>query len=456
MKQKLITIILICIILPGYGQEIVSLDYRQFVEKVLQHSKDIAISKNEIKLALVEKQKAMAQLLPQAGAEGGYKRYLNPEYIFMEFPDFKQFEIDPETGDVYLPESWQKFKASLNNTFSVGAVLNQTLFSLKAFYDVATANEYQQLIEAKQQLILQEVLLESSKAFLGTLLLHQSYELDKRSLVDAKENLKSINAKYQNGLSSRFDYLQANVNCKNAEVEAQKSERLLRDAENNLKLLCNIPAKDSLILIPFNSNSLSNPISFNDAEPTNNLNHKLSLTHINMLSKELKSKKAAYYPTIKGQLGYTYYAINDDFKPNENVNSFGHAAITLSIPILSGGYNRAVVKESTLKLLNAEIEHDYLFKKINNDLLSCNNAIIEARLNIETATETEQLAKEAYELAKVNSTKGLLSQRELQEARLVYETSSLALAEAKYRYHCNILDHQKLNGTFLKNLKIQL
>ena len=455
MKQRLVIIILSCVAIPIYGQQKIQLDFQQFIDMVLQHSKEITISNNDVKLALVEKQKAMSQWLPQAGAEAGYKRFLSPEYIFMEFPDFKQFEIDPETGDVYLPESWQKFKASLNNTFSAGVVIDQTLFSLKALYDVATAKSYQQLVDEKKQLILQEVLLESSKAFLGTQLLHKTYLLDKNSLADAKENLIDIEAKYKNGLVSRFDYLQANINYKTAEKNAYKSARLHDEAINSIKLLCNIGLQDSLKLEPFEESILSNLTNLYNTQPENNLNYKLSLAHINILSKELKSKRAAYYPTLKGQLGYTYYAINDDFRLNGNLNSFSHASFTLSIPILSGGYNRALVKESKIKLRNAQIKHEFNAKEINKDISNCIKENIETQLNIETAAETEIMAKEAYELAKSNSKNGLISQRELQEAKLLYEKCSIALSEAKYENRCNILYYYKLNGTLIQKLKNQ-
>ncbi len=453
---KFLTLFLLASLLQkGSGQEIITLDYKQFVEKVMQHSKDLKLSENDVKLSLVEKQKAMALWFPQAGAEGGYKRYLNPEYIFMEFPDFSQFQIDPETGEVFLPESWQKFKASLNHTFSAGVVLNQTLFSLKALYDIKTAQSYRQLQDEKKQLILQEVLFESSKAFLGAQLLYKTSFLDKNGLADAKENLHDAESKYKNGLVSRFDYLQASVNFKIAEKDALKSERLHNEAINSIKLLCNIPIEDTLILAQFEESTFPVPVALNNNQPESNLDYKLSLAHIKVLSKELKSKRAAYYPTLKGQFGYTYYAINDDFKLNENVNSFSHASVTLSIPILSGGYNRALIKESKIKLQNAQVEQEFLAKEINKNLLNCIKEITESQLNIDAVWETEVMAKEAYKLAKLNVKTGLVSQREWHEAKILYEKCSIALLEAKYKYRCNILYYYKLNGTLLQNLKIQ-
>ncbi|ACF15173.1 outer membrane efflux protein [Chloroherpeton thalassium ATCC 35110] len=427
--------LLLIIIFFGFqsGGVAKELKLNDYLAKVKESNKDIKLAKQDLAVAEANNQEAWSLALPKISAEATYNHNFKDIYMYADFSSFGLSGI-------------QKFRTNRNNTFGLTAGITQTLFSLEVNSALKAASEYEKMTDFIYNASEQQVITAAKKVFYQTLLLKKVWEVSKAAEENAEKNYLNVKVKFENGVASEFEMLQAEVRWKNLIPQTAESKRNMDIALINLKNLAGIPIEEQL-----------DPAGQLDVYPT--LPQKLTLEEIlksrpdynallweeKLRTTNISAERANFYPKLSASLGYSYSAQSDDFKLEEENHAIA-GGLTLSIPLYTGGYTDAQVEKAIIDRNKTQIEieknTDQIFQEISQIWLR----LEEANKRIESSRSTLQTAKKAFEIAEVSNQQGLATQLELKDSRVAYDQANLTYFAAVYDYLAAYFDWEQAIG----------
>jgi outer membrane protein TolC len=398
-------------------------DLDAFIKLVEKNSKDLRMAQKELEMADAQYKEALSTALPKIMAEATYNRNLGKMYLYVDFPDF-------ETGEI----TKQKFQISYNNDYSATAVLQQTLFSLQVGDALRAATQYEKLTEYIYETSHQTIVAIAKKGFYRALLLHKIWEVNEAAEKNAMENYENVKQKFNNGLVSEYDLLQAEVNWKNKIPETSLSKR---NYEMGLVLLknfagisvdTNISLAGSLETFP----SLPDSLTFDEilkARPDFNA----LLWEKNLRETAVSAEKSNHYPYLTGHFVYNFTAASDEFNLDRKNNAY-FVGVTLQLPIFTGGYTSAQVQKARINLDKTEIRLLQSQDDISRSIKNIRLRLREASSRIQSAGATRESARRAFEIAQSSADNGMATQLELNASRIQLEMAALNYYVATYDY----------------------
>jgi outer membrane protein TolC len=411
-----------------------------------------AVKDNNLQLKIAEKEKdyikkgtaeALAAYLPQINFQGTYQRNFNDQKMYIEFPDFSN--IDSETGDI--PITLQEFDIGFNNDFQANFLLEQNIVSLKSIYELKASRIYSKIGELEYTSKTNEIVCNAKKMFLQTVLMKHVYELNLETENNAYYNYIATQNKFNNALASEMDLLQSKIRWENEIPKTKQAKRNYLILQNNLKTIAGLPSTDSIIA-EYNFSLYKKQNEEKEiAKVFENREDYQILKQDNKLKKTLINKeKDECIPTIKGQLGYSYLCNSDEWKCNENVNKPFYVGLTLTVPIVSGGYRNTRIKKAKLQYDISNYQEDDAKLSITIEVQNLEMKLQEEASIISSAETTLQTAKRGYELGLRNSETGLISQLDLRKYSEDMKRAQLNLYYAIYNYECSLIDYNNAIG----------
>ena len=404
-------------------------DLDEFLELVRQNSKDLKLAEQELEMAKAVKKEAWATALPKIGAQGNYRRNLLKNYLFAEIG-----------GEV------QKIDLTFNNEFAFNTALSQTLFSFKVGNALTAAKQYGQLTDFIYDASEQGIITFAKKGFHQALLLKKVWEIAVSSERSAHDNYMNIQQKYENGLVSEFELLQAEVVWKNKVPETMEVKRNYDLLIANLKNFAGIPEEEEINL---KGNLEIFPIKPEQESMENVLgirpDFQAMVWEKRLRETGVKVAKADYFPYLDGSFIYTFSSQSNIWHFDNRNNNFILGA-TLTIPIYTGGYTGAQLQKARVELEKSRINIDKNKDKISNELTNIFLRLDEAEKRIQSAKGTLNSANKAFKIAEVSADNGLITQLELKDTRIFNDQANLNYYKAVYDYLDAYFDWEKATG----------
>ena len=411
----------------------------RFLILVEENSKDLQLAQKDLELADARYREALSTALPKIFAQANYNRNLGKMFLYVDFPDF-------ETGETVR----QKFQISYNNDYSATAMIQQTLFSLQVGAALRAANQYEKLTDYVYKTSHQSILSIAKKGFYRALLLKKIWEVKKATEQNAMENYENVKMKFENGLVSELDLLQAEVNWKNKIPETTQAQRNFEMGMVLLKTFAGIPVENDVTL---DGNLDSYPVMPDSMQFDLILelrpDYNALLWERNLRETGVLAQRSDYYPNLTGRFVYNFTASSDRFDfDRQNSNYF--VGLNLHIPIFMGGYQRAQVQKAKINLdksdINIKKAQDDIFQSIKNIRLR----LKEAYNRIQSAGTTRETAYQAFEIAQTSADNGLATQLELKDARVQVEQAVLNYYVATYDFLDAHIDWEFATGEVKK------
>lgn len=422
MAHRLIGIVLIVLIsiFTGFSQ---SYTLEQFIQLVEKNSKDLQMAQKELEMADAQYREALSTALPKIFAEGTYNRNLAKMFLFVDFPDV-------DTGEM----TSQKFQLSFNNDFNAMAMIQQTLFSLQIGDALRAASQYEKLTNYVYDYSHQTIITIAKKGYYRALLLKKVWEVKEAAEKNARENFENVEKKFENGLVSEFEMLQAEVNWKNKIPETSQAKRNYEMGMVMLKTFAGIELETPLVLegnldsYPVLPDSLGLETVLKQRADYNAL-----LWERNLRKTNVSAQKSEFFPYLTGHFVYNFTSSSDKFDFDRR-NSAYFVGVKLNIPIYTGGYTGAQVQKARIDLDRTDIKvlqsQDEVFRSIKNIRLR----LREAYSRILSADKTRESAFRAFEIAETSADNGMATQLELADSRVQLELAVLNFYVATYDY----------------------
>ncbi|WP_019276693.1 TolC family protein [Vibrio coralliilyticus] len=277
-------------------------------------------------------------------------------------PDYEKAKIGVQIGETGVASSRSSLLPSLSatasanwnedsdNTNTYGATLSQTIWdsSLWSDLDEAQANYLRTELELSQAH--NELAQKLLATYLDVASAQGDLRLAKNKLEEGNKLLKIIEKRYQAGKVKSIDVEEIRATLVTDKAGILSAQAKLEEKRAELGALINqMPEHvdqirtDNLIQPPMLVESQEQWLKLaKDSSP------ELLVAAQKVKASEFarQSAKGGYYPTVKGNLGYS----DDDKYSNGEFN----AGLTLSVPIDLNGATRAKVDEASLNILSAK------------------------------------------------------------------------------------------------------
>ena len=404
-------------------------DLDAFLGLVRENSKDLKLAEEELKMADARKKEAWATALPKIGAQGDYRRNLLKNLLFAEF-----------NGEI------QKIDLTFNNEYSFNASLTQPLFSFQIGNALTAANQYESMTDYIFEASEQGIITFAKKGFYQALLLKKVWDIAALSEQSSKDNYENVKEKYENGLVSEFELLQAEVGWKNKIPQTMEAQRNYDLLIANLKNFAGIPDEQSLIL----TGNLEIYPAKPEREPTEDVlgirpDFQAMLWENRLRETGIKAARDGYFPYLDGSFIYTFSSRSNEFQLDNRNNNF-ILGLSLTIPVYTGGYTGAQVQKARVELEKSKINIDKNKDNITNELTNIFLRLDEAEKRIQSAKGTLSSAEKAFKIAEVSADNGLITQLELKDALLFNDQANLNYYKAVYDYLDAYFDWEKATG----------
>lgn len=440
-------LIYILLVLLFYGQLIAadSTAYKidQFLDLVEENSKDLRLAQKEREMADALYKEALSTALPKINAQGTYNRNLGKMFLYVDFPDF-------ETGAI----TRQKFQMSYNNDFAASVNLQQTLFSLQVGDALRAADQYEKFSEYLYDYSHETIVAIAKKGYYRALLLKKIWEVRGSAELNAQENYENVRNKYDNGLVSEMELLQAEVNWKNKSPETTQARRNYEMGMIMLKNFAGIPVETGIKLDgdlefhPAMPDSMDFPSILEKRPDFNAL-----LWEKNLRETNVRAQKSDFYPYLTGHFVYNYAASSDEFALDRENSSY-FVGVTMHVPVYLGGYRSAQVQKARIDLNKSEIRMDKSRDDILQNVKNIRLRLREAYSRILSAGVTRETAMRAFKIAQTSSENGLATQLELKDARVQVEQAVLNYYVATYDYIDAYVDWELATGKVAKGFNV--
>lgn len=397
-----------------------SLSIEEAILLGFKSNRDIQIQEQEVNSAKAGILQARSGFLPKVTANAGYSRSSS----VLTLPQTQALKKDSGIFTGY------------KNDNKVGIEIDQAIYNGGANF----ANLKQSAIKLKIQ---EETLrarkldtgFEVKRLYYGLLLAHEAETIAADLLGQAKSHYEDVKKKYEEGTSSRFDFLQSKVQVSKLMPELIKAKNAVELIDAELKKILGIKIQASVTL---KDKFMYEPVEINESEflkaaYLDKPEMSLMALGVDVNKWSMEAAKSGHNPQVNAGLGYNYRSndIGDMF--NRRHNNW-NAGITVSIPIFDGFSTKAKVDEAKARYAQAILQKDDLTEQVALDVRKACLDLQKAQSIIDSQKDNIEEAKEALKIAQVSYDNGEGTNLEVIDAQVSLSQVEKNLSEAIYDY----------------------
>jgi outer membrane protein len=429
-----------------YAQgDVSSFSLDEAVQYGLSRSPQMRLAQAEIAASEAQIMEYRSIGIPKVNASGAYSYYFAiPTQIL---PDFLSPAVDGrlltydliEPGQVIPPsEGGVAAQFGTRNILNLGIEASFMVFDPAFFAGLKAIKNARSLAMRQKE---SQVFTLKANIIKAYLTLAYNYEVKKslaNDLATARKSLQEAKSFFENGFLEELDINRLEYTVSMLETEAEKMEQFIQLSENLLKFQINYPLEQPISITNswqdlsgrFAAESLESQLNMAPNRPE----VKVIETTQTLLSLQIASTKAGYYPTLRG-----FAALNGQLLRNDLFNGSENpwfpaslAGLNLSIPIFDGNLRKAQIRSQRIEWEKAGIQKEQLETairlEVDNARINLNNAI-KTFMNQE---KNKALAEKIYRTAQVKFREGVGSSLELTQAESDVLRAQTSLLDANF------------------------
>ncbi|MFI3279097.1 MAG: TolC family protein [Rikenellaceae bacterium] len=299
---------------------------------------------------------------------------------------------------------------------------------------------------------------EVKKAFYNTLLAEQSLVVLEESSAISKKSVDDTQTMFNNGLTSEYDLLTAQVQYSNLQPTIVQTRNSVEISKLLLKMYLSLPEDAEIELV--GSLEEMRDVVFNGGDKlsvdvSENSDLKTLELQSQLLADQLRLVNSARLPTLAAYGSATYYGTESaviDFSSftANGTEYYGQipisVGVSLSIPIFSGLTNVNKAKQIKNQMKQLEIQRIYAEQGKVVELKSAISNLFTAREKMFSEEATMGQASKAYSISKTRYDAGVGTMLELNSAQLSQTQAELNYSQAIYDYLSAKCDYDKIIG----------
>jgi outer membrane protein len=431
-KEILNKLLLLSIVLTllaarnSYSADTLKLNLEKSISLALKYNHDL-------KLARLDKDKADERVREAWGSS-----------VFPKISGFANYNRALKRGEIIIDVPELGFSGSFpqgtENTLTVGANLEQPLFTGGVFLAVGIAETYAEIQDRFVDATASEITVTVKKAYYSVLLADEVLELAKLNLQLAEDNFRNTEAMYKAGVVPEYDFVRAKVQVQNLIPELLKAENTLIISRNLLKLVTGLELSQEISI----DDSLSlRDISLNNIDRLDEImlerNYSLQQLKLNLkLQDDVVSYEfTKHFPELYFVSNWQTQAQENDPRPFSGwrYRNSVYIGLNLKVPIFDGFQTTSKVQQAKIELFKAQEEYNKSVKVLKNNLTEVLLSIEETKERLSSYEATIEEAQLAYDIATKRYASGVGTQLETIDAMVAFTRAKVNYFNAVYEYY---------------------
>ncbi len=454
MEKKMIKKVLMLILVAGLfvtGLSASDITLDDALKYAAEHNRKILAVKEKVRAAQGALTAAASQLWPSLSATGIYSRTSGLSNFSTggtptNIPVFNSGGV--LTGD-YLPFSLSISTDRVGDIYMGKLGMSYTLFSwgrVQAGVEISE-NNYRSALE-DQKKTTGDALLEVKKNFNSALLSKELVKVMTETKRSMGAHVKTVQDRYDQGLSSKFDLLRSNVQLANIEPQLARAQNALKLSVMAFNL--SLGSKEAADFEPKGELGFSREVFEETASIAEALANRAELKQMEYRERAAEAgvtmAVSGYRPNIFLTANYNYNR-GQQMPPNDGTwYGSWDAGATISIPLFDGFATSGRYDEATGNLNQAKIGketlRDGVVMEVRADILTLNSSasvIVSQQANVEMAKESLRVAKERYN-------NGLSTNLDVMDSEVSLLAAETNYLQALYDYAVSKDDLKKAMG----------
>ncbi len=352
-----------------------------------------------------------AALLPQINAGGSYTQA-------------DSGALNQEAGD----RAWQ-------------VSLVQPVFDTTKWFSFQKSKVISEQAKLQFDLAQQELIQRTVDAYLGVLRAMSALETAQAQERALQRRLDQVNAQFDVGLIAITDVQEAQASFDNAVVQRIDAEGALANSYEALERLAGEPLNQVDPLredYPIEALSPADPAAWLEKAREGNLALKLSELGVETSRRDSQIARSGHHPKVNLEAAYGYSESEFQF---QQWDESSQVALTLSVPIFSGGATSSQVREAEQGLYAAQYNREDQYRAVTEQTRSLLRDLqtsvqsVKARLQSIKSRETALRAtEEGFNVGTRNVVDVLQAEQALYQARLDYATARFNHVSTLFRF----------------------
>lgn len=330
----------------------------------------------------------------------------------------------------------------LYNTKTYILSLQQPLFNLSSIADYKQAKAIVSKSEAMLQKEEANLILRITEAYCNALFAEDNLEFSQSHIKASLEQLQQTKRRYEKGFGTITEISEAQAAYDMAIADGVEIGNEVDFNRRELEHFTGVFPDELCKLVPakmiFNKPVPDNVESWIELARSGNHEIAASRQEVQITKKEIDKQRASRYPTLNLVAGQSYDLSDSDNIIGQAYNTYS-IALQLSVPIYTGGYTSASIRQAQAKRLKAQEELSWQERGTVSDVRKYYNGVITSIAQIqayEQAVKSGEIAlkgtKKAFEL-------GLRTNMDVLDAQQKLLSNKRSLAKSRYQYILNML-----------------
>jgi outer membrane protein len=402
-----------------------TLSLNGYIKLVLEHNPQPKIAAGAVQASSAAQEKSRSALLPHIGASAGISRTGNSG-------------VSAGTGT-------NVSSRAAGNSSSAGIDAQALVFDFgKTPLQYKASGKSLEAVNYDLQSTLQTTVLNARNAYFNYLLAEQLLTVNEDALKQTQAHYDQAKILFEVGKQAKIAVIKAAVDVANAQVNMIHAQNTLKLARVQLETAAGISIKDPLVLTD-SLGDFEDSISMNNAL-TQALQKRPELlaskARLEAVRLQLKSARAAYFPSINASGGYDWRNSSTSTLPAPDWNNPGwNIGAALSIPLFQGGALHAGVRQAEAALQQATASFDATTLSVTQEVQQDVLQEIEARERISATAVLVEQSAESLRLSQERYRSGIATSLEITDAELTLANARSSHVQAQF--DCRVA-HAKL------------
>lgn len=407
------------------------------IEIALQNNWDIKLAQKGTSSAYQDKNIAVGNLFPSIGFTGTYDRFA------IRKPKFNA----PNTKDNPTPIGFSSPMGNINN---IDAHMNfsQVLFNYSAFVGLKSAKIGVEVAKLAEEVQEQETILAVKMAYYDILLAKDLLQVSEESYSYSQANLENVQKFYNQGVSSEYDLLQAEVQLANSEPQVIQAKNTLALAYLSLKKILAMDLNRRIeIESGFSRYMTLKPYldSLPNFQVENNYDYKSLESQKELAVAGINMMRSAFWPVLSLTGEWEVTAGNNHLRLKDYYYAPSvQAGLSLTFNIFSGLTNRAKVKQAKIALEEVQIQLDQLEYNLKQEAVQYQLNMDEAYKRIQAQQKGLETARKALNIAFSRYLNGVGTQLEIINNQSLFTEARSNFSQAIYDFLVALANYQAL------------
>ncbi len=409
---------------PTVQAETVTLDLKAAVQRAMQSNESYRSALEEETRAHQEIKKARAGVFPELSFDATYSRAFEiPEAVI---------DAGPALGGP------QRIKLGTRHSTIWGVNWEQSIWQGgRVFAAWAAARDVGKLADAASRQAGIEIQALVATAFFDALLAERLVTVAAQSLEVAEANYDVVAKKYNEGLVSEYDQLQAKVRVANLRPSLISAENQRDITQSRLRTIIGLDSSTELDLIESQPDSSAwehLPLDdLVDMAIDQRPDLEAAKYEIEARKNVVSVARADYFPSLRLSGSFNWQAVTDDFGyRSDEITRDWVGRVTLSFPIFDGFRRAGNVGVAKVDLAQARYSRQELVKQTSLEVESARDDFIEATERLIAQEETVAEAQRGLDIANVRYESGVGTQLEVRTAQLELTTAQINAESAHH------------------------